>query len=95
MELSGVTKDLRRELDRRGVRYECEDFDGEIDEWGGFVQHVEKTHTSKGFAMVAWTRDEDGVKAYQSDLGRFGYVEVDVGGCRWACTADEAMDLLA
>lgn len=94
MELSGITKDLRRRLEALGVEYEEDDFHAEIDEWSGMVQHVEKTHTERGFAMVAWTRDGDGVKDYQSDLGRYGYIEVDTMDDHCPCTLEEAMQLL-
>ena len=94
MILSPQTRELRRMLDASGTPYATDDSEAENDD--GCFQHVERTDTEIGFALHAWTRDADGAKRFQSDLGKFSdYIEVDVGETREVLTVDDAFILLS
>lgn len=94
MILSPQMRELRRLLDASGTPYATDDSEAENED--GWFQHVERTDTDIGFALHAWTRDADGVKRYQSDLGKFSdYIEVDVGERREVLTVDEAFAVLS
>lgn len=94
MMLSPQMNELRSRFDSAGVPYVPDDSEAENDE--GWFQHVERTDTDMGFALYAWSRDADGMKHFQSDLGRFAdYIEVDIGESRQALTVGEAFDALS
>lgn len=90
-------RELRDELDRNGVHYETDDDDDDV---YGLQTHIERTGiTSIGGRWVsviyAWSRDEDGDKRFESDGGRFGYLEMQVDeGDHKAVTVEEVMEVV-
>lgn len=94
MQVSPNMRELRWMLRERGILFIEDDFDGVVDEWSGFYQHVERTLVGDAIVLYAWTRDGDNTKQWQSDGGRAGYLEVDVGDQRMTCDVDEALDVL-
>jgi len=86
---------LREGLARMGIPYEAEDADDDV---YGLATHLERTWLTmpdgrRAYVMYAWSRDEDGDKRFESDGGRFGYLEMQVDGeGRRAVTAEEALE---
>ena len=96
MDISPEMRELRDGLDRMGVPYEVGDEETEDEE--GFVGHVEATtfrmDGEEAVAMVAWTRDADGRKRFESTGGRFGYLELTVGCLTRPVLAEEVLSEL-
>lgn len=90
-------RELRGELDLAGVPYEIDDDDDDV---YGLQTHIERTGiTSRSGRWVsviyAWSRDEDGDKRFESDGGRFGYLEMQVDeGDHRAVTVEEVMEVV-
>lgn len=98
MDIHPEMRELRSRLDGYGIPYETDDTEDIIDEWSGFVMHVEKTTfrvpDGRDFSvMVSWSRDEDEVKRYVTEFGMFGYLECKVGdGVPYAAYTDEILE---
>lgn len=86
--VSPQTRELREELDSRGIEYETDDVETE-DDYGTF-RHAERTIVGDRVALYAWSRDADERKRWDSAGGRFGYIEV-VGGSPSMCDVSEAL----
>lgn len=98
MDLHAEMAELRRVLDSYGLGYTTEDSEDVVDEWSGFVVHVERTGfmspDGRWFSvLLSWTRDEDGKKRYVSLMGGVGYLECKVGeSAPYAAYAEEILE---
>lgn len=90
--VSPQTRELREGLEARGVRYEADDIEDE-DDYGTF-RHAERTIVGDKVALYAWSRDADGTRSWDSEGGRFGYIEL-VGGTPSMCDVPEAIDAMS